>query len=85
MVPVASISRAARNVCDGASGLWALGRWRQRRHHEELQKSGAQRSATGSAKEAAGTAKPKAGSHETNRFRCLGELNRGKQWRKQSW
>lgn len=75
-MPFCCVCCVCRRVCsrtawDGARWLCALVRCRQKRHHEELQKSGCQRSATGKANDAPFTAKPNAGSQETIEVKCL--------------
>ena len=64
-------ARVCSTAWDGARWLCALVRCRQKLHHEELQKSGCQRSATGKANDVPFTAKPNAGSQETIEVKCL--------------
>lgn len=64
-------TRVCKTAWDGARWLCALVRCRQKLHHEELQKSGCQRSATGKANDVPFTAKPNAGSQETIEVKCL--------------
>ena len=64
-------TRVCSTAWDGARWLCALVRCLQKLHHEELQKSGCQRSATGKANDVPFTAKPNAGSQETIEVKCL--------------
>jgi len=64
-------ARVCSTAWDGARWLCALVRCLQKLHHEELQKSGCQRSATGKANDVPFTAKPNAGSQETIEVKCL--------------
>ena len=70
-VPFCCVCRVCSTAWDGARWLCALVRCLQKLHHEELQKSGCQRSATGKANDVPFTAKPNAGSQETIEVKCL--------------